>query len=219
MAIPVVSIPKQGPIATRPRRQSVWDTECYVGGQAAKDLIVIFQNAGSFAASQNGGVSPALTKNNPRDTSMQADGQLPQGQMAHVYGWAKKFRTMQTEVWDSKGTGLMNAQRQLEESATLSFFFGNSNIYIGVPMWQVPAAAGVQKPFTTLNASTVYSQQQTVERSNTYDWTLNGLPTEIGQMESFQVQAQTYDGTRPTPAYDLYLTVVLKSMFFKGIQG
>lgn len=221
MSIPVVSIPKQGPIATRPRRQSVWDTEGYVAGQAAKALINMFQNATNFSASVNNNVNLTLNKTNPRDTSMQTDGQLPQGQMAHIYGWRKKFRTMDAAVGvgANNGASLMNTQRILEETATLSFLFGNNNVYIGVPMWQVPTGAGVVKPFTTINATTVYSQQQDVERGNVYDWTLNGLPTELLQMENFVVQAQTYDGTQPTPAEDLFLTVQLVSVFFKGIQG
>jgi hypothetical protein len=66
-------------------------------------------------------------------------------------------------------------------------------------------------------------EAQDCSRLNSYDVTLNGLPCEIGELESFNVDHATYDGTQPTiptaTTGDIYFSDVLTGVLFKGIQG
>lgn len=229
MSIPVVSIPKQGPIATRPRREQVYDTEGYPGNTATKAVVTVFKSASNFNSSQNGATGMALSKVKPRDTNMDADGQLAKGTMFHYYGHRLKFRPLNQDQSAQPVTNVVQATieaiRVLRETTTLAFRFGSSNIFWWAPAFLVPA--GVSQfcnPAGNFLDMFLYNpEQQDVTRCNSYDVTLNGLPTEITEQESFAVDHTTYDGTQPTiptaTTGDIYFQDVLTGVLFRGIQG
>lgn len=238
MSIPVVSIPKQGPIATRPRREQIWDTEGCPGNTAVKSLVTVFKSASNFNSSSVGATTMALAKVKPRDTNMEADGQLPKGTMFHYYGHRLKFRPLNQNVAVQNAIAGIAAQqaifatveaiRLLRETTTIAFRFGSSNIFWWAPAYMVPAGAS-QYTHTVGNTTDILfynPEQQDVTRLNSYDVTLNGLPTEIIEQESFAVDHQAYDGTSgatfviPTATTgDIYFTDVLTGVLFRGIQG
>lgn len=143
MSIPVVSIPQSGPIATRPRREQIWDSEGYPGNTATKALVTTFKSASNFGASQVGATTMALSKVKPRDTNMEADGQLPKGTMFHYYGHRFKYRPLNTNFATQPQTNVFQATieaiRVLRETTTLAFRFGSSNIFWWAPSYLVPA--------------------------------------------------------------------------------
>ena len=229
MSIPVVSIPQSGPIATRPRREQLWDTEGYPGNVAIKALVTNFKSAASFASSTNGATTMALSKVKPRDTNMEADGQLPKGTMFHFYGHRLKFRPLNQNqainpvINEQQATN--EAIRILRECTTVSFRFGSSNVFYWAPAYQVPAGVSqfTNQIGTFLDQMYYNPEQQEVSRLNSYDVTLNGLPTELVEQESFAVDHTAYDGTLPiiptAATGDIYFTDVLIGVLFRGIQG
>lgn len=238
MSIPVVSIPKQGPIATRPRREQLWDTEGAPGNTALKAVVTTFKSASNFNASQVGATTMALSKIKPRDTNMDADGQLAKGTMFHYYGHRLKFRPLNQNtaaqnniagiVAQQRLAATVEAIRLLRETTTISFRFGSSSVFWWAPAFMVPSGASqfANQIGNVLDQMYYNPEQQDVSRLNSYDVTLNGLPTEIIEQESFAVDHTAYDGTSgatfviPTASTgDIYWTDVLVGVLFRGIQG
>lgn len=217
MPIPVVSIPQVGPIATRPRRESIYDTEGWNSGSVVSGKITVFRNATNFA-----NTSLALSKKKGRDVNIDgAGGQLPKGQMFHMYGITNKIRPYNVPLFTQAPIATIDVMRQIRETMWWSFYFGSSARYVTVPLWQIPEGSSFVGMYTQWNNSTVVGPPQDLERINNFDMTLNGVPTEIGELESFFVDIESnYAGTTgPTPAVDLYNSVVLKGILFRGIQG
>lgn len=214
MPIPIVSIPKQGPIATRPRRESIYDTEGWDSAGAIDSKITIFRNSTSFS-----NTTVALTKQKGRDHNLDGlGGQLPKGQMFHWYGVCNKLRVLNGNLFGAAAAVWFDVARRIRESTWWTFYFGTSNAYISVQTWQIPQGADIIGAFTTHTAVTMIGQGQDADRNNNYDVTLNGVPTEIGELESFSVDIEA-SGVTPTPTLDTFDTVVLKGILFKGIQG
>lgn len=217
MPIPIVTIPKQGPIATRPRRESLYDTELWTaagGAIAAKRSLYV--NANAFVQ------TTALSKIKGRDHNMDgANGLLPKGQMFHWYGWRLKIRPMNRNLASENDGAILavfDVIRRIKEATWTTFYFGSSSLYLQLQTWQLPGGTGYPNCQHNQNATTYVGNNQDLDRMNNYDITLNGVPTEIGELEAYQVDIES-NGVTPTPTTDLYPTCQLIGMLFKGIQG
>lgn len=221
MPIPIVTIPKQGPIATRPRREALFDTEGWpsTGGNTISAKKSLFVNATSFAQTMG------LSKIKGRDHNMDGmNGLLPKGQMFHWYGWRLKIRPMSTPMAPTSSTTPMSVFdiiRQIKETTWSSFYFGSSSLYLQLQTWQLPGGTGYPDCQHNQNATTYVGNNQDLDRMNNSDITLNGVPTEIGELEAYQVDIESNlpSGTTIVPPVDLYPSIQLIGMLFKGIQG
>ena len=214
MSIPVVSIPQQGPIATRPRRDGIYDTEGWDDGGAIDAKVTVFRSATSFSNTDLG-----LTKTKGRDHNFDNNGgQLPKGQALHWYVLANKIRPTAANLGGAAVAVVWDVIRRIREVTWLTFRFGDTP-YLVLQTWQVPECVGVGRGYTTHNAVTLVGQSQSEhDRRNGYDVTLSGMPVEITALESFSADIEA-SGVTPTPTVDLYDTVYLKGVLLKGLQG
>lgn len=217
MAMPIISIPQAGRIATRPRRESIYDTEGYQDATAIPVRLEIYKNSQTFS-NANLGIGTAKVKG--RDHNLDGrGGALPKGTMFHWYGWCMKHFPMNGNTFGAASLVIWDEIRRIREVTWTSFQFGGSNTYIQVPTWQIPeGAAAICGRFTTNNATTMIGEGTSASRQDNYDVTLNGVPTEIGELESFSVLVEAGPST-PSPTQDVFVCSVLKGISFKGIQG
>lgn len=213
MSIPVVTMPQQGPIATRPRREGIYDSEGWANGSAITAKLTIFRSSTSFA------VTLGLTKTKGRDHNMDGPGgQLSKGQALHWYVLCNKIRPLAANLQGATIPLVWDVVRRIRESTWCTFYFGNTP-YLVLQTWMIPEGCGVTGGFTNHNAITLVSQSQAeLDRQNGYDVTLNGMPQEITQLESFSMDVEA-SGVTPTSTVDLYVTTYLKGVLLKGLVG
>ena len=216
MPIPIVTMPQQGPVAGRPRREALYDTEGWVGGSAIGAKITIFRNATAFTPPSG---TLGLSKTKGRDHNFDNNGgQLAKNQMLHWYSWTQKIRSLAAVLTGAAVQGQFDLIRRISEGTWSTFKFGGVP-YISVPTYQIPFGVGHGRVHTTHNAQTVMNPApQELERLNAYDVSLAGLPVEIGEQETFSEEIES-NGVTPTPAVDTYSTSSLRGVFLKGIQG
>lgn len=212
--IPVVTIPQQGPIATRPRRMGLYDTEGWDDGSAIDAKITIYKDVSRFANADLG-----LTKQYGRDHNFDGSGgQMPKGQMLHWYSWTMKCRTVAAVKTGAAFQDVWDVIRRIRESTWCTFFFGRTP-YLTLPHVCIPQGVGLEMPQGTSTAQTWVSPAVAeLDRQNGYDVTLNDLPVAIGPLETFSVEVEAI-GVTPTPTVDLYVTSTLRGVFLKGFQG
>lgn len=216
MAIPVVTLPKTGDIATRPRREPVYDTEGWVAGSAITGKLTIHRNTQQFQVA-NLGLGPAKVKGRDHNYD-NAGGQLPKGQALHWFGMRLKLRPTYANMFGQANTNQWDLIRQIREVTWVTFYFGNTP-YIVCQSYLIPEGVGVDGAMTTHNGTTYVSPVSTVlERREAYDVSLGGTPVEIGELESFSKTIESDTG-QPTPTIDVYATSELVGVHLKGIQG
>lgn len=219
MSFPIVSIPRQGPIATRPRREQLWDTEGYADATAVPARLEIYRNTATYASTALG-IGTAKVKGIDHNLDSRG-GQLPKGQAMHVYGWALRHYANNGNTFGAAAVVVWDEIRRIRELTWASWLFSNSSVYITVPTNQIPAGcAETTGRFTTHNATTIIGEDSDAQRSNIYDVTMNGVPTELCELETFSVLVEAGgDITMPSPTQDIFVTNVFKGILFKGIQG
>ena len=216
MSIPVLTLPQQGEILTRPRREGCYDTEGYAGGSAIPARLSIFSNVSAFSP---GAGTMGLTKTKYRDHNFEnSGGSLWKGSTLHWYGLKIKFRPLGAVMGGAAAVAVWDQIRRIRESTWFTFYFG-SMPYISAQTWQVPQGTGFGDAFITHNATTMIGTTHAdLDRANHYDITLSGTPTTIGELEPFHMDIEA-SGVLPTPTLDIYLTPVLVGIFLKGITG
>ena len=157
MPIPIVTIPDKGKIATRPRRQSIWDSEGDISGAPIPTKLTFHRSYVAFQA-----VGLTLTKVKGRDTSQEgAPGQIPTGDVFHWYSLTlPSFIRNESFLngpgaWSATGptAGASNAAttiarmqltmiKRLRTVRALIFRFSNTP-YIQAQQDEIPAGAGV----------------------------------------------------------------------------
>ena len=109
--IPVLTIPATQNIASRPRKESVYDTEGVLSTAAHPTEVVLFRD---FASFQNTGL--ALTKRFGRDTNAVGRSGLPKAQ--HLY-WYEITHDIQPRQADLSGAANIVTFDQLRRSRQL----------------------------------------------------------------------------------------------------
>ena len=214
--VPILTIPESGPILARPRKEGVYDTEGWSSSGAVAAKISIFRDSTRFVEA-----NLDLTKRNPRDTNMDQQIGLAGGQHLHWYYTKNKIRPLGHNLFNANYITVLDEIRRIRESNWFTFYFGGSGKgqLFTVQLWQVPEGSGTPRPFTTNNATTcIDGSQAELDRANVYDVTMNGVPVEIVQEETFSVDIEN-NGVSVTPTVDLYDTVILGGYFLRGIQG
>jgi hypothetical protein len=216
MSIPIITIPEQGKILSRPRFEPLYDSEGWDDGSAIDPVINIFKDSTAFANTNLG-----ATKTYGRDVNLDAVSGLSIGQSFQFYGLSKKIRTYETtagQAVTAANVGTIRDQiRQINESTWLTFYFQDRKPFFTVQNWQVPFCVD-ETYFTTSTGVTVEGPSQVQSREERYDVTIGDAPVEFGQLESWLVSVFS-QGVAPTPTVDYYVQIVMKGIFLRGIQG
>jgi hypothetical protein len=242
MPIPIVTIPDKGKIATRPRRQAVWDSEGDPSGSAIPTKLTFHR---SYTAFQATGLT--LTKVKGRDTSQEgAPGQIPTGDVFHWYaitlptfirneGFLNPITA--AAVASANVTARLTIMQIKRLRVARGFIFRFSNTpYIQAQQDEIPAGAGViestMSGFPALasvgpSTGTVNLMYNTgdstsnsrAERLGRYDVCIDGFPTTITEQENFAADLVADSGLVPTPSLDIYHTLFLLGTYLMGIRG
>lgn len=220
MPIPIVTMPEQGKIATRPRRQPVWDTEGDNDGAAIPTTLSFFTRTTSFQVS---GLS--LTKTYGRDTSFSGSpGQIPKGDILHWYGISVNAALRNTSPGTTTGLAMLEQIQRIKMARGFQFNFSDTP-YIEAQLDEIPASAGIRDIMTTSAGAglgqTIYPtpSADVVGRKNRYDVTIDGFPTVLTELENFNVDFLASSDFAPTPSAEVYWSVYLHGTYLKGIRG
>lgn len=219
MAIPVITIPEQGKILSRPRFEPLYDTEGWDDGGAVDPVITIFQNSTAFANTALG-----LTKTYGRDVNLDAVSGLAIGQSFQFYGLSKKIRTMNQTVTAANASIIRDQIRQINSTSWFTFYFQQRQPFFTVQNWQVPFCVDETYYSTSAGTGAGISMEGPAclqSREERYDVTIGDAPVEFGQLESWTVDIgwQVPAANAITPTLDYYVQVVMKGIFLRGIQG
>ena len=210
--IPVVTQPAVQNVATRPRKESIYDTEGVQGGAAHPANVELFRDFGAF---QN---AVALTKQRGRDTNVTGRSGLPKAQHMFWYEVTAEIQVREGDLTIAANQDVSDIIRRIRELSDWRFDFTDSP-YIRQPYTQFPSSVGPQFTVTTLNAAVMHSLPWGVpHRSNAFSVTIGGRPVEITEIESFFVVI-TMPEAQPTSPIDLYHQVHLRGVRLKGIVG
>ncbi len=227
MSAPVLTVPQGGPIAARPRREGLYDTEAFVGAGTVS-TFPFFQNTRSFAETSAG------TKQQGLDTNLVGNGgSIPRGHYLRVFG-AQGYLTR-------RGTAALTGaaieeKRILWDTAYWRLLLG-STPYLDTPFHRMPSGTGLTGTLTTTQAATTAGDVQMGWPICTcyFDLTVPGkirkqtpkgvrevrvprIPIEFAETESFAVNV-TYP-TRPTTITGtIYIQVYLVSIYLKPLAG
>src|SRR5579885_464684 len=228
MSAPVLTVPQGGPIAARPRREGLYDTEAFVGAGTVTQFP-FFQNTRQFAETSAG------TKQQGLDTNLVGNGgSIPRGHYLRVFG-AQTYVSRRTAAVLTSGN--VTDKKKIWEMSYWTLLLG-STPYLNTQTVRVMSGtglsgtlAGVQDPAITAGDVTMGWPICTCY----YDLTVPGkirkqtpkgmkeirvprIPIEFAETESFQVNI-TYP-VRPTGVTGtLYMTCYLVSIYLKPLAG
>jgi hypothetical protein len=232
MSAPVLTVPSGGPIAARPRREGLYDTEAFAQAGAVTTLP-LFQNTRSFADPVAG------TKNFGLDTNLVGNGgSIPRGHYLRVFG-AQLYQSERAAP-PTTGNGFDDF-RKLPESSYWQLLLG-STPYLYKPTQQIPAGTGLIGPLSTGQAGlTTGAVQMGFPVCTCYaDLTVPGkirkqtqqgvkeirvprIPIEFAETESFAVNITFPNATalRATMVVGstMYMTCYLVSIYLKPLAG
>ena len=215
MSIPLVSLPMDGPIATRPRVQSVYDTEAYNNAVDLVAKLTLFRNITAFQVA-----SISLTKTAGRDTNLETPTALGKGDVLDWYGITLPILA-RDDLMTAANAVVFEEIARLRSLLWFTFNYGKTP-YIGCQAEEIPAGAGTWDVQTTHDAMTVITPANTRNnRDAAYDITVNGYPDRITDRETFTVdlEATTTAPAVFSPTVELYPQCQLRGVLLRGIRG
>ncbi len=215
MPIQVSNLPTAGQIATRPRKEGVYDTEGYNGAAASPATLSLFIDARSFADT---GLDAGTTKTLGLHTNLTGrGGQLPRGYHFYWYGIRGKVSYGVANLTTAANAVVLDEHRRMRDNSHIEFKFGTTP-YIFAPFDEVPSGVGFGSVSTTHSATTVWPNSWGVpHRSNQYDVAVGQRPQELIEIEAFQVDFNRNEAL--TPTIDTYIQIYLTGVLLKGITG
>ena len=226
MSAPVLTVPQGGPIAARPRREYLYDSEAFVGAGTVT-VFPLFQNTRSFAEVSAG------TKQQGLDTNLVGNGgSIPRGHYLRVFGTQMYMTRRQTAALTASA---ITEKSKLWDMAYWTLLLG-STPYLNTQLNRVPSGTGLAGSLATTEAVTAGDVTMGWPICTCYfDLTVPGkvrkqtakgvkeirvprIPIEFAETESFAVNV-TYP-TRPTAvAGTIYLESTLVSSYLKPLAG
>jgi hypothetical protein len=226
MSAPVLTVPQGGPIAARPRREGLYDTEAFVG-TGTVTVFPLFQNTRSFAETSAG------TKTFGLDTNLVGNGgSIPRGHYLRVFG-AQTFMTRRQVP--ALTASAITEKSKLWDMAYWTLLLG-STPYLYAPLNRIVSGQGLSGTLATTEALTVGDVQMGWQICTCYfDLTVPGkirkqtqsgvkeirvprIPIEFAETENFGVNV-SYP-TRPTGiAGTIYMQAYLVSIYLKPLAG
>lgn len=206
----LVPMPSQGTVAGRPRKESIYDTEVYVGAAAAARQLSTFSNLVAFATAPT---TTALTKQFGRDANLRgtSSGGLPAAAHFFWYGWRCYWNYMGSNLNTDANLGATELLHRIMGLCYVQFNFQTSNL-LTLKAVELPSGVGPQHIATTRTGGTVFSLPNGIpDRKNSKDMLIMGRPIELGANEQFTIdffvpQSPT-DGS--TPVEDLFVVPTL----------
>lgn len=150
MSAPVLAVPMGGPIASRPRRENVFDKEflfpLVLGGTA--HTLRFFQNTTQFTDTDLAGIvgKPAGT------TNMLANGSFPRGNYFRCFGLQSYVSPGQSTA---SSAAILDDVRKIIDTGYIQFLFG-STPYMDIPFHRVPFGTGLTGPVSTAQVATTF---------------------------------------------------------------
>lgn len=218
MPIPIVTIPEQGAIATRPRRQPLYDTEGDNNAVAIQSELPIFINFTQFYTASLA-FGPSKVKG--RDHNMDSGGKsLSKGDYHHWYAVTCPVSARTAGLTTAANAPTFEEIHRIRQARWFVFKFGETP-FIRAQLDEVPGGVGTREVYTSHSGVTVYPtlSSHLSRRENRYDVTLDGYPTEITDLESFYISLFSDSGFQPTPTNELYWSPHLWGTLLKGIRG
>jgi len=231
MSAPVLTVPAGGPIAARPRREGLYDTEAF---RQAGTIVQLpfFQNTRVFA-------DPVAGNKTLLDTNLIGNGgSIPRGHYLRVFGanvymsHRAGYATVATQFDD---------KRKLAEDSFWRLLLG-STPYLDAPTQQVPAGTGVLGPLgsgevgvtsgdmqigwpicTCYKDLTVPGKIRKQTPQGVKEIRVPRIPIEFAETESFSVNI-TFPGAvalraAMTAATTIFMTTYLVSIYLKPLAG
>jgi hypothetical protein len=226
MSAPVLTVPQGGPIAARPRREYLYDSEAFVGAGTVT-VFPFFQNTRSFADTSAG------TKTQNLDTNLVGNGgSIPRGHYLRVFGTQMFITRRQTAALVPAA---ITEKNQLWDMAYWTLFLG-STPYLNTQLNRVPSGTGMAGTLATSEVAlagdvtmgwpictcyfdlTVPGKIRKQTAKGVKEIRVPRIPIEFAETENFSVQV-TYP-TRPTPiAGTLFLESTLVAIYLKPLAG
>lgn len=215
--IQLVPLPAQGTVAGRPRKESIYDTECWPGAAAIANLTT-FQNFSSFS---NAPTTSGLTKQFGRDTNLRGAGNsgLPQATHFFWYAWRCKIRALGSNLGTAPNVVVFEQINRARELSYASFAFQTSTL-ITLQLDELPSGTGPQYANTTHTTATILSLPNGVpDRRTGKDVTVMGRPVELNALEAFTVPVFVPQAAGLAPTVDLFVTPVLDGLLLRGLSA
>jgi hypothetical protein len=227
MSAPVITVPQGGPIAARPRRENLYDSEAFVQGGTVSSFP-LFQNTRAFAETSAGNKVANL------DTNLIGNGgSIPRGHYLRVFGMQFYLTRRGTANLTAAG---IDDKRKLFDASYTQLLLG-STPYLNASTFKVPGGTGLSGPVATTETGITSGDVQMGWPICTcyFDLTVPGkirkqtpqgvkemrvprIPIEFAETESFGVTV-TYP-TRPTiTSGTIYMTLTLVSIYLKPLAG
>jgi hypothetical protein len=226
MSAPVLTVPQGGPIAARPRRENLYDSEAFTAAGTVTTFS-FFQNTRTFSEAAAGAKQFGL------DTNLIGNGgSIPRGHYLRVFGSQLYMSRRGTTVLTA--TALEN-KRQLFDASFWQLLLG-STPYLFTPTWQVPAGTGISGPVSTTEVGitagdvqmgwqvctcykdlTVPGKIRKQTPSGVKEMRVPRIPIEFAETESFTVNI-TYP-VRPSITGTLFMTCLLVAIYLKPLSG
>jgi hypothetical protein len=228
MGAPVLTVPSGGPIAARPRREGLYDSEAFVsaGGGGTVQTFPFFQNTRRFADVIAGNKSNL-------DTNLVGNGgSVPRGHYLRVFG--ANFYQSRRQAYPLTAASF-DDKRKLAEASFWRLMLG-STPYLDALTQYVPAGTGLTGPLASAEAGfTVGDVQYGQSLCTCYlDLTVPGkvrkqtprgvkeirvprIPIEFAETESFTVFVSF--PVRPVITGTIFMTVYLVSIYLKPLAG
>jgi len=217
--IPVIPIVPEREIASRPRRQSVFDTEAYNDAVAAPSKITLFRSTTRFQEA-NVSLDPKVYG---RDTNLDGPGgALGKGQVLHWYSIICPFFLRGADLTTLANVIIFEEIARLREMSWFTFYWGKTNAYITCQLEEIPQGVGCYDVRTTHDNAVVFpiSNGRHVKQ-NAYDVTFYGEPTVITDNETFSVDIEktTAAPAAISPTAETFVQVHLQGIYLLGIRG
>jgi hypothetical protein len=225
MSAPVLTVPQGGPIAARPRREGLYDTEAFTAAGAVT-TFPFFQNTRQFAETAAGTKVPGL------DTNLVGNGgSIPRGHYLRVFGAQAYISYRQLNI---NAASFVEGKVRMWDTAFFRLLLG-STPYLDTPFNRVVSGTGLSGSLATSAAVTIGDVQMGWPICTCYyDLTVPGkirkqtprgtkeirvprIPIEFAETESFTVNV-TFP-TRPTVTNDSRMQVYLVSIYLKPLAG
>jgi len=225
MSAPVLTVPQGGPIAARPRREHLYDSEAFTAAGTVT-VFPFFQNTRAFAEVAAG------TKVQGLDTNLIGNGgSIPRGHYLRVFGVQCYISFRQLNM---NAASFIEDKVRLWDTAFFTLLLG-STPYLNAQLNRIVSGSGLSGTLGTSAAVTIGDVQMGWPICTCYyDLSVPGkirkqtprgvkeirvprIPIEFAETESFTVNV-TYP-TRPTVTNNSFLRITLVSIYLKPLAG
>lgn len=217
--IPLLDVPAVGSSGGRPRKESIFDTECYTGG-GATNLTATVRVFADFSRFSNTPNTAGITKQEGRDTNLAGSGSigLPQGHLFHWHQWRHVVKSYGTNKITAANLVLSEEIHRFLELLHVKFNFTQSTL-ITVPGTELPAGVGPAWGAIATTQTTVdriLLGPNCVPNRQGKVITIGESPVEIKALQQFGIVNEVLQGAF-APTVDLYSQHMLDGVLVRAM--